>query len=248
MQLCRLVSAVALALALPALCAAGPVRAPRGMAPIAAGSFRPLYAQPGETIVRVAAFRLDTVPVSQADFLAFVSAHPKWQAQRVPALFADANYLRGYRNDALRPAVNVSWFAANAYCKARGARLPTTNEWEYAARADEKRRDAASPAFKQRVLELAMSADDTYRIGRGLRSVWGVRDLHGGVSEWTADFHTIFAGTDSRRSHGERALNCSAGAIDTGDASDYAAFMRYAQRATSNARTTSPNIGFRCAA
>ena len=37
-----------------------------GMARIEAGTFRPLFANPGETRVSIAAFAIDTVPVSQA--------------------------------------------------------------------------------------------------------------------------------------------------------------------------------------
>ena len=49
--------------------------------------------------------------------------------------------------------VQVSWFAASAYCEAQGARLPTWNEWEYAAAADETRRDARKdPVWRERIL------------------------------------------------------------------------------------------------
>ncbi len=234
----------------PLASASGTKPVPPGMARITGGSFRPLYAQPGERIARVDAFAIDTVPVSSVDFLRFVAEQPRWARGRTPAMLADANYLARVIADRTKAITQVSWFAATAYCGARGARLPTTNEWEYVARASESSRDATTRSgFKQRVLELAMAADPKrFRIGAGFRNVWGVRDLHGGLIEWTADFQTIFSGPGHTHGHQDRALTCSAGAVDTGDASDYAAFLRYAFRGSADTRTTAGNVGFRCAA
>lgn len=246
----RLLLALVMTLIPLALSASGPRQVTPGMARIEAGSFRPLYAQPGERIARVTAFAIDTVPVDQRAFLAFVERYPQWSPGKTPALFADQRYLEGVRSVADRPVTNVSWFAATAYCRARGARLPTTNEWEYLARASELRRDASPDAqFRQRVLELALSARPSgFRIGSGIRNVWRVRDLHGGVTEWTQDFHTIFGDPDSRRpDQADHSITCASGAVTHGDASDYAAFLRYAFRATAEARMTGASIGFRCA-
>ena len=83
---------------------------------------------------RVEAFRLDVKPVSNAEFLDFVTAHPEWRKSQIKALFADVRYLRRWPSDLAlpdaeaqsEPVTNVSWFGAEAYCKARGLRLPTT--------------------------------------------------------------------------------------------------------------------------
>jgi len=244
----RLSLALVLTLVPLALSASGPSQVPPGMARIEAGSFKLLYVRSGESTARVAAFAIDTVPVDQRAFLLFVDRYSQWAAGKTPARFADQRYLDGAGLVADRPITRVSWFAATAYCRARGARLPTTNEWEYLARASERRRDASSDAqFKQRVLQLALSRPSNFRIGSGFRNVWGVRDLHGGVTEWTQDFHTSFADPDSPRTgHSEHSITCASGTIN-GDASDYAAFLRDAFRTTAQARMTGANVGFRCA-
>ena len=135
-----------------------------------------------------------------------------------------------------KPLTNVSWADAAAICKTRGARLPSTNEWEYIARASETERNASRKAsFKQRVLELALRRHEQ-KVGRGLRNVWGVRDFHGGVFEWTDD-----------SGQGKHGMHCASGTVQTGDASDYAAFLRHSFRQTANLKKGGSNIGFRCA-
>jgi sulfatase modifying factor 1 len=203
-----------------------------GMVRVAGGEFKPLFATQGQSVARVAAFAIDTLPVSEAAFQGFAARHPQFA-------------VRTMGNSAVRAATHVSWAAAEVYCKARGARLPTTYEWEYLAAADETQRDAsASSAFRQRVLELALRTGSAAHMGRGLRSVWGVRDLHGGVFEWTHDYNGHVRG---HHGHGKMTTMCAAGTVQTGDASDYAAFIRYSFRATAAARQGAGNIGFRCA-
>jgi formylglycine-generating enzyme required for sulfatase activity len=204
------------------------------MASVAGGTFEPLYATAGQKTVQVASFAIDTVAVSETDFAAFTSKNPKWKVARK-------------LTNSRKPMTAVAWHAASAYCSARGARLPTTYEWEYVARADEKNKDAAATSpFKQRALEWAIKAKPaTFVIGSGLRNVWGIRDLHGGIAEWTADFNGSTHAHNHRRHHAT--MTCASGTVETGDPSDYAAFMRYSLRRTLDVNTAANNVGFRCA-
>src|SRR5271166_1428477 len=117
------------------------------LAPLPAGESQPFFkfsAGKGQTIaenrpIQTRAFRLDKTPVTNAQYLDFVRVHPQWRRSQAKSLFVDRRYLSKWRGDlapppdaAQAPVTNVSWFAAEAFCEARGLRLPATDEWEYA--------------------------------------------------------------------------------------------------------------------
>ena len=219
----------------------------RDMARLPAGTYRPLHTLPGHGAVRVAAFALDRRPVTRADFLAFVRLHTSWRRGSVRPLLAEPSYLAqwpgvldaGRGSDLQRPVTGVSWFAASSFCAASGKRLPTLDEWEYAAAASNTRRNSADdPAFRRKMLELyaARSSARLPIAGSGAANVYGIRDLHGSAWEWTRNFNS---------SH---ILYCASGAIGAADPTNYPAFMRSAFRAALTARATMDGLGFRCAA
>src|SRR3546814_2867349 len=93
------------------------------------GSFRWALKYEDVRKVEVAPFELQRRPVTNAEFLAFVKAHPQWRRDRVATVLAEPRYLSHWASadrlgdDALpeQPVVQVSWFAASAYCEAPGA-------------------------------------------------------------------------------------------------------------------------------
>lgn len=235
-----------------------------GMVRLPAGSYAPLYRQAGAERVHVAAFALDVEPATNAEYLAFVRAHPAWRRGAVKPVFAERGYLADWRGDLdpgdaaaqRRPVTGVSWFAAKAYCAARGKRLPTVDEWEYAAAASETRRDAArEPGFVRRLLGLyaARAGRALPAVGAGFRNAYGVRDLHELTWEWTLDFDAVLISDDSRDGgSGVRARDhdvfCASAAVGAADPTNYPAFMRYAVRAGLTGRSTLRTLGVRCAA
>jgi sulfatase modifying factor 1 len=209
--------------------------------------------------VRVAPFELMRTPVTNAQFLAFVTTPPDWRRGVAPPIFAEARYLEhwsgplslGSEARLAQPVTRVSWFAAQAYCEAQGARLPTWAEWEYAAAADAARTDArADPAWRERILgwyakpsNQALSA-----VGQGAPDVHGVQDLHGLVWEWVEDYAAMLVSSDNRDQGDPDLLQfCGAGAISTDDRENYAVLMRIAMLSALEAEDTTVNLGFRCA-
>lgn len=196
-------------------------------------------APPAPRVVSIAAFLLDERTVSAADFARFVREHAEWRRSQVGGLRAESDYLKDWRSDIdpgahpERPAVYVSWFAATAYCEARGARLPTTDEWEYTAQRGD-------PDFAKKALE--WFARPTPAVlppaGSTPRNALGVRDLASLVWEWTSDFNAQIP---------PEGTSCGAGSQGATDATDYAGFMRRAFRGSLRGDFTLRNLGFRCA-
>lgn len=237
-------------------------RAPaESMAAVGPGELTLFYPPtPDEKTAHVARFLLDRRPVTNREFLEFVRAAPKWRRDRIARLFADERYLSSWKGpDELgpdlaedAPVVFVSWFAANAYCEARGARLPTENEWELAAAASETSADGHDdPNLRERLLAwyARPSPSRLPTVGRSRPNYWGVQDLHGLVWEWVLDFNSSLVTGDSRDGGDPNKLSfCGAGSLASSDVSDYAGFMRLAFRSSLQARYTVANLGFRCAA
>ena len=140
---------------------------------------------------------------------------------------------------------NVSWFAAQAYCKARGLRLPTTEQWEYAL-ADAGR---GANTLRERSLEWFAEPNGAHppAITNSVNG-YGVGDLVGLVWEWTIDFDAYATTAESRDPNGKNTGQfCGGTAAGVADVTDYPAFMRYAMRASLKAAYTADNLGFRCA-
>ena len=223
------------------------------------GTFRSALKYEDARNVRLAPFELQKRPVTNAEFLAFVASHPQWRRDKVASVLAEQRYLSHWAGPATlgdaalpgQPVVQVSWFAASAYCEAQGGRLPTWSEWEYAAAADETRRDArGDPAWRERILAWYSKPSKAALPRAGLQApnAWGVQDMHGLVWEWTDDFSSLLVSGDNRmQGDADKFKFCGAGALSMDDRENYAVLMRVAMLSSLEAQGTTANLGFRCA-
>ena len=229
----------------------------KGMVYIEGSRYIPLYGR-DSTVVEVKDFEIDIYPVTNAEYILFLKSNPKWQKSKALKLFTDKSYLANWDNDLNikptekpnSPVTYISWFAAKAYCECQDKRLPTIDEWEYVAMADETTKDArVKPTFNKQILawyEAPHSNENS--IGLHPKNAWGVYDLHGLVWEWTLDFNSVLITGESRKDVDKDSnLFCGSAAINATDLMNYAAFMRYAIRGSLKAKYAMKNLGFRCA-
>ena len=144
--------------------------------------------------VRMAPFAMLDEPVTEAQFAAFLRAHPEWQRGRIAPLLAGPNYLAGWLTPtdpgdaqaARRPVTAVSWFAARAYCDSLHAGLPSWYQWEYAAAASSSQRDARADMARRNAILAALMRATGQRpglIGRHPANVYGLRDTSAALRE-----------------------------------------------------------------
>jgi formylglycine-generating enzyme required for sulfatase activity len=115
--------------------------------------------------------------------------NPKWEAY-AKAAFAGAEF-KGVRLNPNFPAVYLDWFDAYAFAKWQHRRLPSEMEWEKAGRGNDGRQYPWGDEPKTGAANLYTGARRTggwSEVGQYPvdSSPYGVRDLAGNVSEWTA--------------------------------------------------------------
>jgi iron(II)-dependent oxidoreductase len=165
--------------------------------------------------VEVDAFWIDTAPVTNGDFAAFVDdggyRRREWWSEQGWAWIqheAIAHPL-GWRRDSAgweevhfgqveplvltRPVVHISWHEADAYARSVGKRLPTEVEWEKAAAWDPEQRVAHRwpwggdpPESYHANLDARTFAPAPVGAYPAGRSFYGCHQMIGDVWEWTA--------------------------------------------------------------
>lgn len=180
--------------------------APADAVLIPAGSFTQGSAQEPDAPVRtvtLGAYRIDRAEVTVAAFEDFAARAWSERAWWDEAGWEWAVAHPGGAGPALRragrpvdhPVVAVTWFEADAWCRAQGGALPTEAQWEHAAAGDggrrfpwgdEERGGTWAGGEKYAVLQ-DMGTVAAGRQDPGLASPFGLVHMAGNVWEWTRD-------------------------------------------------------------
>ena len=210
--------------------------------------------------VALPAFRIDRLPVTNAEFAVFLDAAGPYNTAGERLFDADDSDARIHRSGARwaadagferHPVVEVSWVGARDYCAWRGKRLPTEAEWEKAARGSDERRypwgnaapDARRAQFNARFNETAPV--DRFPAGA---SAYGVQDLAGNAWEWVSSAYRPYpyGARDGREDLSAGPVRGTRGGGHDSGADEITATQR-GRSLSRNPRSGHHNIGFRCA-
>lgn len=140
--------------------------------------------------VRVRAFYIDVNEVTCEDYLKFVSA----KSHRLPPQWTKGSYPPGTGK---QPVTGVDWFDAIAYAQWAGKRLPTEEEWEFAARGTGGSRYPWGNDWRPNAANAGdSSADRLMDVGsypQGKTAI-GLMDLIGNAWEWTTSDVVAYPG------------------------------------------------------
>jgi formylglycine-generating enzyme required for sulfatase activity len=148
-------------------------------------------------------------------------------------------------DDAMLPRTNMTYFEARDFCHARGLRLPTEWEWEYAARGPDRLIYPWGNTFEaENAVLISTSNKQPRRSGsRSDGMSWvGALDLAGNVWEWTSSIYDFEF--QPRRTASER--DSSLRVIRGGGWDSIAYDLRTSERNWESEYTFNERIGFRC--
>ena len=172
-----------------------------------------------------------------------VGAYKRFVAAARVMMPPDSDWNPGWQDDK-RPIVNLTWDEAAAFCSAAGGRLPSEEEWEYAARA-------GNEAVRYGALnDIAWYVDNSGRKGpvsvkQKQANGWGLYDMLGNVWEWTTGLYPLTGKNDGPN----LPANPSSPfwAIRGGSWADATRLVRVSVRGRAETSHRSNSIGVRCA-
>ncbi|QQS48331.1 MAG: SUMF1/EgtB/PvdO family nonheme iron enzyme [Acidobacteriota bacterium] len=219
----------------------GTTGTPVGMISIPAGTFL-MGREDGNDFekpaheVTVQPFLIDKTEITNQQFAEFV----RQTRRQAPVHWPNGQYSPGEANI---PVVNVSWYDARDYCEWSSKRLPTEEEWEYAARG---RENLLYPYGNQWKPNFSNAGETGLRKPQAVGSYpdgaspFSVFDMAGNVAEWLATDYKPYPGSPARPDEGNKIVR---GGSFKNPAVEQTATDRFFYR---------PNqkfdyIGFRCA-
>ncbi|MDX2032385.1 MAG: SUMF1/EgtB/PvdO family nonheme iron enzyme [Blastocatellia bacterium] len=191
-------AAVASAAASPVATSAYPEQAaPEGMVYVLGGAFRAGRddGEPNERpahTVTIKPFFIDRTEVTNEEYQKYIDATgspapPAWNDNRFP------------ENAEKLPVTGISWEEATAYAEWAGKRLPTEEEWEFAARGADGRFYPWGENWMPDTANVKNTEGETRElmpVGQFVlgASPFGVVDMSGNVWEWTASDYREYPG------------------------------------------------------
>lgn len=150
----------------------------------------------GEHEVEVKSFRMDKTEVTNEAYYEFIA---KTGYERIPENWVNGKPKAGFEK---HPVQYVSFDDAVAFAKWRSERdgqkyrLPTEQEWEYAARNGGKNNLYPwGDTFEPRCAVIDLPSNQPSEVGtRSCPNQWGVQDMIGNVFEWTSSEISVHPG------------------------------------------------------
>ncbi len=202
-------------------------------------------------VVSVDSFYIDRYEVTNYQYKKFLDANPKWRKGLVVSSLADKHYLYDWNGDEypkgkeVYPVRYVSWYAAYAYAKWLGRRLPTEAEWEYAAGGSAHMRYSLGIKFDPKFYAFDQQTPDM--VGKYKPNGYGLFDMSGNIAEWVMSFYEPYP-YDKKDGRNEfkivdKRRSCRGGSYDRFDRVS----IRTANRMAAYPNKCRPKIGFRTA-